>query len=84
MAPSQSQSCIPPFPMQRHIRKAHLAVILPKTGNPRLCLQTAGSGIRVPLTVWHRPVSLDLLRAGLLTRDDLPASVAEQWGFGCR
>lgn len=73
-----------PFPMQRHIRKAHLAVMLPKTGNPRLCIDTTGSGIRVPLSVWHRPVDFDLLRAGLLTRDDIPASITELWGLGSR
>jgi hypothetical protein len=71
-----------PFPMQRHIKKAHPAVMLSETGNPRLCIDTTGSGIRVPLSVWHRPVDLDLLRTGLLVRDDLPASVVEFWGLG--
>jgi hypothetical protein len=73
-----------PFPMQRHTRKAHLAVILPKNGNPRLCIDTTGSGIRVPLSIWRRPLDFDLLRAGLLTADDLPVSVAEQWGYRSR
>lgn len=73
-----------PFPMQRHTRKAHLAVILPKNGNPRLCIDTTGSGIRVPLSIWRRPVDFDLLRAGLLTADDLPVSMAEQWGYRFR
>ncbi len=73
-----------PFPMQRHTRKAHLAVILPKSGNLRLCVHTTGSGNRVPLSIWRRPLDFDLLRAGLLTADDLPVSVAEQWGYRSR
>jgi hypothetical protein len=72
------------FPMQRHNAKAHLSVIMTMSGNPRLCIHTSGSGTKVPVSVWHRPVDFDLLRAGLLTRDDLPVSVAQQYGFGAR
>lgn len=71
-----------PFPMQRHIQKAHLAVCWSKTGTPQLCIHTTGSGNRVPFPVWRRSVDFDLLRAGLLTREEFPISVVEQFGLG--
>jgi hypothetical protein len=61
-----------PFPLQRHIRKAHVALDLRDGQRPRLTIDTTGSGNRLPLALWRRPEDVDLLREGLLGPDDLP------------
>lgn len=70
-----------PFPLQRHTRKAHLALDLRDSLRPRLTIDTSGSPRRLPIPAWRRPVEVDLLRAGLLEIDQLPAAVARQLGL---
>lgn len=67
-----------PFPLQRHIRKAHLSLDIRNGSVPTLTIAMTGSGIRLPLALWKRPVEFDLVRQGLLSHSDLPKSVALQ------
>jgi hypothetical protein len=43
-----------------------------ESGRPRLGLEWNATNERVPLVAWERPIDLDLLRAGLISPDDLP------------
>jgi hypothetical protein len=70
-----------PFPLQRHIRKAHVALNISEPARPRLTITTTGSGNRLPIALWQRPVDIDLLREGILKPIDLPTSVALQLGI---
>ena len=70
-----------PFPLQRHIRKAHVALNISEPARPRLTITTTGSGNRLPIALWQRPVDIDLLREGTLKPGDLPTSVALQLGI---
>jgi hypothetical protein len=72
---------IVPFPLQRHIRKAHVALDIRDSRRPRLTIDTTASGNRLPLPLWNRPEDVDLLREGLLKPDDLPDAVALQLGI---
>lgn len=82
--PASRKEPIPilPFPLQRHIRKAHLGLELRRDACPRLTIHVTGSGARLPLPLWKRPLEVDLLHAGLLAPADLPPSVATQLGIG--
>jgi hypothetical protein len=80
-SPRKAPIPILPFPLQRHTRKAHLALDLRNPERPRLTIDTTGSGNRLPLALWKRPVDIDLLREGLLEADDLPDDVAVQLGI---
>jgi hypothetical protein len=73
-----------PFPLQRHVRKAHVALVLRDGSKPRLTIDTTGSGNRLPLSVWQRPCDVDLLRTGLLNEKDLPDAVASQFAIAIR
>jgi hypothetical protein len=72
---------IAPFPLQRHIRKAHIALDIQNPRRPRLTIETTGSGHRLPLALWRRPEDADLFREGLLAQAELPQAVALQWGL---
>lgn len=70
-----------PFPLQHHARKAHLALDVRNREQPRLTIDVTGSGNRVPIAVWKRPVEIDLLLEKLITPEELPQSVARQLGL---
>ncbi len=44
-------------------------------------IDTTGSGNRLPIALWRRPVDVDLLHEGLLDPHSLPESVASQLGI---
>jgi len=70
-----------PLPLQRHARKAHLALSVSKSSPPCLTIDFTGSGRKLPLALWKRPVDIDLLRGGYLKVVDLPESVGMQFGL---
>ncbi len=68
-----------PFPMQRHTRKAHLAVDIRDPNQPRLVIDTTGSMNRVPSPIWKRPIEFDVLQYKLTEVSQFPEIVTEQF-----
>ncbi len=65
--------------MQRHTRKAHLAVDIRDPNQPRLVIDTTGSMNRVPSPIWKRPIEFDVLQYKLTEVSQFPEIVTEQF-----
>jgi hypothetical protein len=67
------------FPLQRHTRKAHLALDIRNPKKPRLTIETTGSMNRVPIPIWKRPIEIDALQRKMMDTANLPTIIGEQF-----